>query len=125
MKASISKSRVSGRITAPSSKSYTIRGLFCAALAKGESEIIRPLGSDDTEAAFDVLSKIGVRIQRSKGSWRVSGGVFHQPDSDLFCHDSALTIRFMTAIASLVPGPCRLTAGTSLVRRPIAPLIEA
>lgn len=125
MKASISKGSISGRITAPSSKSYTIRGLFCAAMAKGESEIIRPLGSDDTEAAFEVLSKIGVRIERRKDSWRVSGGDFHKPETDLFCHESALTIRFMTAIASLVPGRCRLIAAPSLARRPIEPLLEA
>ncbi len=54
MKASIYKSEVKGEVRAPSSKSYTIRGLMCAALAKGESEIIRPLSSDDTEAAMDV-----------------------------------------------------------------------
>ena len=125
MRVSISKSRISGRITAPSSKSYTIRGLFCAAMARGESEIVRALGSDDTEAAFDVLSKIGVRIDRKKDSWRVSGGDFHEPETDLFCHESALTIRFMTAIASVVPGRCRLTAAPSLARRPIEPMVEA
>ena len=39
MKASISKSEILGTVTAPSSKSYTIRGLMCAALANGKSEI--------------------------------------------------------------------------------------
>lgn len=125
MRVSISKSEISGQVIAPSSKSYTIRGLFCAALAKGESEIIHPLGSDDTEASLDVLSKAGVHIHQQKDSWQVSGGNFHQPETDLFCRDSALTIRFMTAIASIIPGQCRLTAGHSLGRRPIEPLIQA
>ena len=125
MKVSISKSEISGQAIAPSSKSYTIRGLFCAALAKGESEIIHPLGSDDTEASLDVLSKAGVHIYPQKDSWQVSGGNLHQPETDLFCRDSALTIRFMTAIASIIPGQCRLTAGPSLGRRPIEPLIQA
>ena len=62
MKASISKSEVTGSITTPSSKSYTIRGLMCAALTRGTSEIINPLGSDDTEAAMEVLGKVGVSI---------------------------------------------------------------
>ncbi len=125
MRVSISKSEISGQAIAPSSKSYTIRGLFCAALAKGESEIIHPLGSDDTEASLDVLGKAGVHIHRQKDSWQVSGGYFHNPGADLFCRDSALTFRFMTAIASIIHGQCRLTAGPSLGRRPIEPLIQA
>jgi len=36
MQASISKSEVLGKAAAPSSKSYTIRGLICGALADGK-----------------------------------------------------------------------------------------
>jgi len=125
MKASIAKSEVAGRMTAPSSKSYTIRGLMCAALAKGESKIINPLHSDDTEAAVNVLAQIGVSTQDDEDGWRVDGGNFRQPAADLFCGDSAATLRFMAAICSLVPGRCLLTAGPSLARRPIKPLIQA
>lgn len=125
MRALISKSEISGRVTAPSSKSYTIRGLFCAALTEGESKIIHPLGSDDTEAALDVLGKVGVSLRQQKDFWQVNGGNLRKPGTDLFCHDSALTIRFMTAIASIIPGRCSLTAGPSLARRPIEPMIQA
>lgn len=125
MKASISKSKIKGRVRAPSSKSYTIRGLMCAALAKGESEIINPLTSDDTEAALNVLSQIGVGIHQKKDSWQVKGGNFRQPANDLFCGESAATLRFMTAICSLVPSKCRLVAGPSLSKRPVRPLIQA
>jgi len=112
-------------VRAPSSKSYTIRGLLCAALAKGKSELIHPLSSDDTEASIEVLSNIGIRIIKGKNSWQVIGGDFHKPDTDLFCSESAATLRFMTAICSLVPGKCRLVAGSSLSRRPVKPLIQA
>ena len=125
MKASVSKSEIAGKVTAPSSKSYTIRGLVCAALARGESEIINPLSSDDTEASLDVLSKIGVDVHRQVESWRVDGGNFSAPGTDLFCSESAATLRFMTAACSLVPGKCRLTAGPSLSARPVRPLVEA
>lgn len=125
MKVSIEKSVIKGRVKAPSSKSYTIRGLMCAALAKGESTILSPLYADDTEAAINVLRKVGVGISEGDGLWRISGGCFHSPDSDLFCGDSAATLRFMTAICSLIPGKCRLTAGPSLAKRPIKPLVEA
>lgn len=125
MKVSIDKSDLKGKVTAPSSKSYTIRGLMCAAMAKGESEIVHPLVSDDTQAAADVLGKIGVGIQRENDLWRVSGGRFDPPESDLFCGDSAATLRFMTALCSIVPGQCRLVAGESLSRRPVKPLVLA
>lgn len=123
MKASISKSIIKGSVIAPSSKSYTIRALICAALAYGESEIVNPLGSDDTEACQNILQLLGVRIEQNDTSWLVKGGVLHQPDSDLYCHESAATQRFMTAVCSLVPGMCRLTTAPSLAKRPVQPLI--
>ena len=124
MKALVHKSEVKGKVRAPSSKSYTIRGLMCAALAKGESEIIHPLSSDDTEASIDVLSKVGVHIRQEEDLWRVSGGNFHEPDTELFCGESAATLRFMTAICSLIPGKGELVSGPSLTKRPIKPLVR-
>jgi len=125
MKAFVEKSQPKGRITAPPSKSYTIRALMGAALARGESEIIHPLISDDTGAALAVLGKIGVNISQQKDSWQLSGGNFHEAKGELFCGESAATLRFMTAICSLVPGRCRLTTAPSLARRPVEPLIRA
>ena len=125
MKALVHKSVIKGRVRAPSSKSYTIRGLMCAALAKGESEIIHPLISDDTEAALNVLSKVGVYVSQKGDLWQVTGGDFHEPDTDLFCGESAATLRFMTAICSLIPGKCRLVVGPSLAERPVKPLVRA
>ncbi len=125
MRVSIYKSEVKGKVRVPSSKSYTIRGLMCAALAKGESEITDLLISDDTEAAINVLGKIGIRIHQQGDLWRVTGGNFRQPDTDLFCAESATTLRFMTAICSLVPGKCRLTSAPSLSKRPMKPLLQA
>ena len=125
MKISVHKSEVKGRAKTPSSKSYAIRGLMCAALAKGESQLVNPLASDDTEAAANVLRQIGFRIQQREDLWQVDGDEFHPSSSDLFCGDSAATLRFMTALCSLIPGRCRLIVGPSLSRRPVKPLIEA
>jgi len=125
MKASISKSEIKGTVSAPSSKSYTIRGLMCAALARGESKIINPLGSDDTEASLDVLNKLGIQVIQGKDLWQVAGGLFHEPDTELFCRESAATLRFMTAICSLVYSTCYLTSAPSLSARPIKPLLQA
>jgi len=125
MKVLLNKSKIEGSVRAPSSKSYTIRGLMCAALAKGESQIVDPLSSDDTEAALNVLGKLGIEIQQKGDTWQVRGGDFRKPDTELFCGESATTLRFMTAICSLVPGTCKLTAGPSLSKRPVKALVEA
>ena len=125
MKVSINKSKIEGKVTAPSSKSYTIRGLICAALAKGRSEIIHPLSSDDTEAAGKVLGQLGVNILKDEDCWQVRGGHLKKPAEALFCRDSAATFRFMTAVCALVPGKYRLLAGPSLSKRPIIPLLQA
>jgi 3-phosphoshikimate 1-carboxyvinyltransferase len=125
MKAHIDRSRIAGQVIAPASKSYTIRGLMCAALAGGGSQIVNPLSAEDTEAASRVLAQVGVGVLPDGYRWRISGGALRQSDAELFCGESAATLRFMTAICALVPGQSRLTAGPSLARRPVEPLIEA
>jgi len=98
---------------------------MCGALASGKSQIGHPLGSEDTQVATGVLRKVGARIRQSKQQWTVEGGGFHAPGGDLYCGDSAATLRFMTALSSIIPGTSRLTAGESLSRRPVKALIDA
>ena len=125
MRVTVNKSNVEGTVRVPSSKSLTIRGLMCAALSKGESEIINPLVSEDTDAAADVLGQIGVGIRKEDGLWRVSGGSLRPPTEDLFCGESATTMRFMMAICSILPGEHKLVGGISLSKRPMRSLVEA
>ena len=51
-----------GTMTAPSSKSHTIRALICASLADDTSFITSPLISGDMESAVQVLRQLGVTI---------------------------------------------------------------
>ena len=125
MKVIVKKSEVKGKVKVPSSKSMTIRGLMCAALSRGESEIVNPLVSDDTNAAADVLGQIGVSIDKENDMWWVTGGSLRVPKEELFCGESATTLRFMTAICSLLPGKHTLVGGPSLSKRPVRSLVEA
>jgi len=125
MKISVSKSSLKGEFNAPSSKSYTIRGLMCAGIAGGSSNLANPLVSDDTVAALNALEQIGVKVKRDADHWLVSGGNLHEPDGELFCNESAATMRFLTAICSMIPGQFKLTAAPSLAGRPLKPLLHA
>jgi 3-phosphoshikimate 1-carboxyvinyltransferase len=125
MKVTVHKSEAKGKVNVPSSKSLTIRGLMCAALSKGNSEIVHPLVSEDTNAAAAVLGQIGVSVKKENDLWRVAGGTLRVQQQDLFCGESATTLRFMMAICALIPGKHRLVGGPSLSKRPIKSLVEA
>ncbi len=125
MKVTVKKSELTGKVAAPASKSMTIRALMCAALSRGNSEIVNPLVSEDTNAAADVLGKIGVSIDKEKDVWRVTGGSLRVPKEELFCGESATTLRFMTTVCSLLPGKNTLIGGPSLSKRPVKSLVEA
>jgi 3-phosphoshikimate 1-carboxyvinyltransferase len=125
MKVKINQCSLQGKITIPSSKSMTIRALFCAALAKGESRIEHPLVSDDTSYAANVLGKVGVAINDVNGVWQVTGGKFRLPKEELNCGESATTLRFMTALVALFPGTIKLTGAPGLLQRPIRTLVDA
>jgi 3-phosphoshikimate 1-carboxyvinyltransferase len=103
----------------------TIRALMCAALSDGESKIIHPLVSDDTNAATAVLTQVGAVIRQEGDVWKVTGGTLHAAQADLDCGESAATLRFMTAICSFIPGHHRLIGGPSLSKRPVGALVDA
>jgi 3-phosphoshikimate 1-carboxyvinyltransferase len=125
MKVVIRKSEVTGSVSAPPSKSVTHRALVCSALAPGKSLIRSPLRSDDTEATLRVLEKLGAGCSDESDRWDVRGGRPQEPGSDLFCDESGTTLRFATALCSLVEGECNLTGGPSLSKRPVEPLLMA
>jgi 3-phosphoshikimate 1-carboxyvinyltransferase len=125
MKVTVHKSEVKGKVSAPSSKSMTIRGLMCAALIEGMSEIVHPLVSEDTDTAAAVLGQIGVSVKKEDDLWRIMGGTLRASPQDLFCGESATTLRFMMAVCALIPGRHRLVGGPSLSKRPVKSLVEA
>ncbi len=125
MKVTVKKSEAKGKVKIPSSKSMTIRALVCAALSRGDSDILNPLVSEDTNAAVAVLGKIGVQIRKDEDKWLVTGGKLRVPTEELPCGESATTMRFLMAICSLIPGKHKIVGGPSLSKRPMRSLVEA
>lgn len=117
---------LSGAITAPPSKSRTHRALIAGLLSTGTSTIENPLSCDDTKATLHAAVAFGAQINRDQKLWTVrSDGHPRKPDGEICCGESAATLRFMASIASLTGEKVVLTGRDSLMRRPLAPLIEA
>ncbi|MGA7228276.1 MAG: 3-phosphoshikimate 1-carboxyvinyltransferase [Acidimicrobiia bacterium] len=111
----------------PGSKSETIRALFLASLAKGDSVITHALDSDDTRHARDALSAFGIDLDDSGASWSVMGtaGHFGSISPHVNAGASGLTARCLMAIAPLVNGTVTIDGRHRLPERPMAPILEA
>lgn len=123
--------RLAGRVTrswrVPGSKSITNRALVLAALAEGTSVLENVLASDDTRHMRDCLAAMGIAIRDgAPAQLIVEGGRsrLRAPGRELFVGNSGTTVRFLAALAALVPGEVRLAGDEHMAKRPIADLVE-
>lgn len=110
----------------PGSKSYTNRALIMAALTPHQVIIRNPLESDDTEAMMSCLSELGIRIEKKFQEIHVLGDIrdVKKKEYVLNARISGTTIRFITALAALVPGTKRIEGLEGLNKRPIGVLVD-
>jgi len=130
MKLIVKKSRLSGKIAIPGSKSHTIRAIAIASLAQGESHINRPLYSSDTQAAINCYSALGAGIDTSDQKlWKVigTGGNIIPPKETIDCLNSGTTLRLAMGSATLTGhGETIVFTGDEQIQsRPVGPLLEA
>ncbi len=111
----------------PGSKSITNRALVLAALAEGTTVLRGVLHSDDTRHMRRCLEQLGIEIiDRDATTFEVHGGLsrLKAPSEPLFVGNSGTTVRFLTALATLVPGPVTLQGDEHMAKRPIADLVD-
>ncbi len=111
----------------PGSKSITNRALVLAALAEGESVLEGVLHSDDTRHMRTALSALGIPITEAGPTTLVvqgGRGRLTAPKEPLFVGNSGTTVRFLTALACLVPGSVTLVGDEAMARRPIQDLVD-
>lgn len=119
---------LNGEVTAPGSKSQTIRAIIVATLAEGRSVIRCPLFCDDTKAAIDVCRKLGAKITGGEDFLVVeSEGVPLQCEGKLFTGDSGITTRFILPVLGLLEEGSEVVVdcGEQMKKRPVESLIEA
>jgi 3-phosphoshikimate 1-carboxyvinyltransferase len=116
--------QVCGSVTAPPSKSVTIRALFAAALARGTSTIFAPSRCEDAEAAVRAVRARGVELAPAGDAMLVRGPI-GPGSATLQCGESALCMRMLAPIAALQAGrEVTLLATGSLLHRSMA-MLEA
>src|SRR5262249_4438456 len=114
-------------ITPPGSKSITCRAYVLAALAKGESKIIRPLRAEDTDLLLEALSTLGAEARWVKGETHDGEDVYIRGVNGRFPRggrvylgDGGTPTRFMIACACLAAEPVIVDASPRMRERPIA-----
>ncbi|MEB3286620.1 MAG: 3-phosphoshikimate 1-carboxyvinyltransferase [Vampirovibrionales bacterium] len=112
----------------PGSKSYTIRALLIAALTPGVVQIENPLESDDTLAMKHCLNVLGIPVAQVDNAWFVEGSV-HQVEPnrqyELNANLSAASLRFLTALSTILPGEQVLFGEHGLNQRPVKDLVDS
>lgn len=116
----IEKSRASGTVTAPPSKSASHRALICGALS--ECSVISGISdSEDVAATLRALEAMGTEIKR-EGSVVILGGLDPRKAGEctLDCGESGSTLRFFIPLCLLSDRPVTLTGSEKLLSRPLA-----
>ena len=118
---------MNGNVSCPPSKSYTHRAIFISSLAQGDSHIVNPLISRDTIATIDACKAFGIKITKKARVLIVSGkDTLKVPDNVINVENSGTTMRFVTAISSLLKdGYVIITGDDSIRKRPMGPLLSA
>ena len=127
MKFIVKRSKIDGVIDIPGSKSHTIRALFFATLADGESRIFKPLVSEDAISSLNSCKAFGGDIKDTKDGYIVNGinGKPKLPENIIDVGNSGTTLRIALSVASLIDGYTIFTGDEQIRNRLVAPVIEA
>lgn len=119
MRVKITKSKLSGCITAPPSKSLAHRYIICAALARGKSYIHNIAMSDDIAATVDCINALGIKTEYCDNTLTVYGGDMLCARKELFCNESATTLRFLVPICLTLGRNITFSGCEKLFLRPL------
>lgn len=128
MKYRVFPSKLSGTIEIPPSKSHTHRALLFSLLCKGTSKIHKYLDSPDSAAMLEAIQALGATVDQSADTLEITG-VGHELKSSedvINAHNSGIVLRFIGALAALIPSYTVITGDHSIrSRRPVMPLLES
>ncbi len=121
-------SKVNGVVNAPPSKAITLRALFIASVADGETIIKNALLGEDQLLAINALKKMNVKIVLNKKQKKI---IVHGALNKLvnpkkqFVGNSGVTMRFLIPLASFAEKNTIITGVSALQKRPVKELVKA
>ncbi|MCF6240728.1 MAG: 3-phosphoshikimate 1-carboxyvinyltransferase [Bacteroidales bacterium] len=114
----ITKSKISGEISAPSSKSALQRLIAGAFLSEGTSKIGYQTLSDDSAAALNFVQDLGAKIDKAPTLLQITGG-FNQSKTQLMIGEAGLGLRMFSPILALKDIEFTINGKGSLLKRPV------
>ncbi len=124
----IRPSTLSGSVTIPPSKSHTLRAILFGLMGKGKTTIHHYLHSPDTEAMLHAVKQLGAKVSVTEDKIEIQGvgGNLLPSDDVVQCGNSGQVLRFIGALAALLPTYTVLTGDHSIRHnRPVKPLLSA
>jgi 3-phosphoshikimate 1-carboxyvinyltransferase len=119
---------LSGTVDVPGSKSHTIRGLIIGSLADGDSALLRPLRSSDTESCIHVCTALGAYVDAAgDDGWQIRGtsGKPRPAAEPVDVGNSGTTLFLAMTAAALADGETEFTGDEQIRRRSAGPLLNA
>lgn len=113
-------------VTAPPSKSYSVRALLLAAMSEGTTTVTNCLDADDTRYALEALRTIGFRIDGTFKSGVAIGPRVSMSanDVEIFVGNAGTAMRFLTGWLAFTPGRFILKGEARMHERPIGDLVD-
>ena len=117
---------VDGTITAPPSKSYSVRALLLAAMSRGTTVVRNCLDADDTRYAFEALKAIGFDASGAFKSELTIGERKSMSANEvpIFIGNAGTAMRFFTGWLAFTPGRFELRGEERMHQRPIGDLVD-
>jgi 3-phosphoshikimate 1-carboxyvinyltransferase len=117
---------VNATITAPPSKSYSVRALLVGAMSDGSTTITNCLDADDTRYALDALRAIGFDVAGSfKDGVRIGARKSMSANEvPIFVGNAGTAMRFLTGWLAFTPGRFLLQGEKRMHERPIGNLVD-
>jgi 3-phosphoshikimate 1-carboxyvinyltransferase len=117
---------IDATITAPPSKSYSVRALLLGAMSEGTTTIVNCLDADDTRYTLEALRSIGFDISGSiQREVRIGERkTMSANEVPIFVGNAGTAMRFFTGWLAFTPGRFLLHGEERIHNRPIGDLVE-
>lgn len=113
-------------VTAPPSKSYSVRALLLAAMSSGNTTVINCLDADDTRYALEALRNLGFDIAGNFNRELYIGPrkTMSANEVPIFVGNAGTAMRFFTGWLAFTPGRFLLHGEERMHQRPIGDLVD-